>query len=68
MPSKQSTTRRPLPFFHFQVFNQEKVNGKSGPFHKYCLSCNECRCNLDASTFTNGMDGEVYCKHCYASK
>ena len=23
---------------------------------------------LDSSTFYNGEDGEVYCKHCYANK
>ena len=27
------------------------MNTKAGPFHKYCLSCNECKTNLDASTF-----------------
>ena len=36
--------------------------------HKHCLSCNECKSNLDASTFYNGFDGEVYCKYCFAVK
>ena len=36
--------------------------------HKHCLSCNECKRDLDASTFYNGFDGEVYCKYCYAVK
>ena len=36
--------------------------------HKHCLSCNECKSSLDASTFYNGFDGEVYCKYCYAVK
>ena len=33
------------------MFEQERMNTKAGPFHKYCLSCNECKTNLDASTF-----------------
>jgi len=53
---------------HGKVFEQERVNTKYGPIHKYCLSCNECKTNLDASNFVSGMDGEVYCKHCYAVK
>ena len=36
--------------------------------HKRCLSCNECKMSLDASSFYNGFDGEVYCKYCYATK
>lgn len=51
-----------------KVFEVEKIGTKGGIMHKYCLSCNECRCNLDASTFFNGFDNEVYCKHCYAVK
>ena len=41
------------------VEDAEKIVAKSGLIHKYCLSCNECRCNLDASSFFNGADGEV---------
>ena len=53
--------------FHFspsQVFEAEKIVAKSGLFHKYCLSCNECKCNLDASSFFNGTDGEVITTTC----
>jgi hypothetical protein len=51
---------------HSKVFEVEKIVTKAGMQHKHCLSCNECKANLDASTFYNGFDGEVYCKHCYA--
>jgi len=51
-----------------QVFEAEKQVTKTGVIHKYCLACNDCNCNLDASSFFNGADGEVYCKHCYAMK
>ena len=46
----------------------DKVITKAGMQHKHCLSCNECKTNLDASSFYNGFDGEVYCKYCYAVK
>ena len=42
-----------------RVFEAEKLVSKAGLIHKYCLSCNECKCNLDASSFFNGADGEV---------
>ncbi|TRY73464.1 hypothetical protein TCAL_02229 [Tigriopus californicus] len=51
-----------------KVFDAEKYFTKSGVVHKFCLSCNECKSNLDASSFFNGGDGEIYCKHCYAVK
>lgn len=51
-----------------KVFEAEKLNTKTGLIHKYCLSCNDCRTNLDASSFYNGNDGEVYCRYCYALK
>jgi len=51
-----------------QVFEAEKQVVKSGVIHKYCMTCNTCNCNLDASSFYNGHDGEIYCKHCYAVK
>ena len=41
------------------MFEAEKIVCKAGVIHKYCLSCNECKCNLDASSFFNGGDGEV---------
>merc|ERR1712045_935499 len=45
-----------------------KFGEKTELIHKYCLACNDCHCNLDASSFYNGADGEVYCKHCYAKR
>ena len=42
-----------------QVFEAEKQVTKTGVIHKYCLACNNCNCNLDASSFFNGDDGEV---------
>jgi len=51
-----------------QVFEAEKQVVKSGVIHKYCMTCNNCNCNLDSSSFYNGADGEIYCKHCYAVK
>ena len=53
---------------HSKVFEVEKIATKAGQMHKHCLSCNECKRDLDASTFYNGFDGEVYCKYCYAVK
>ncbi len=44
---------------HGKVFEAEKLVAKAGVIHKYCLSCNDCKCNLDASSFFNGADGEV---------
>ena len=44
-----------------QVFEAEKQVTKTGVIHKYCLACNDCNCNLDASSFFNGGDGEVFC-------
>ena len=55
-------------FLYQQVFEVEKIATKAGQMHKHCLSCNECKRDLDASTFYNGFDGEVYCKYCYAVK
>uniref|UniRef100_A0A0K2UFF9 LIM zinc-binding domain-containing protein n=1 Tax=Lepeophtheirus salmonis TaxID=72036 RepID=A0A0K2UFF9_LEPSM len=51
-----------------KVFETEKIATKGGWFHKFCLSCNECKANMDASSFFNGSDEEVYCRHCYAVK
>merc|ERR1719384_1293044 len=51
-----------------KVFEMDKIITKTGMMHKHCLSCNECKTNLDASSFYNGFDGEVYCKYCYAVK
>ena len=42
-----------------KVFEAEKQVVKSGVIHKYCMTCNTCNCNLDASSFYNGHDGEV---------
>ena len=42
-----------------QVFEAEKQVTKTGVIHKHCLACNVCYCNLDASSFFNGADGEV---------
>jgi hypothetical protein len=42
-----------------RVFEAEKIVCKAGLIHKYCMACNECKCNLDASSFFNGGDGEV---------
>lgn len=51
---------------HSKVFEVEKIVTKAGMMHKHCLSCNDCKTNLDASSFYNGFDGEVYCKYCFA--
>ena len=51
-----------------KVFEMDKIVTKTGMMHKHCLSCNECKTNLDVSSFHNGFDGEVYCKYCYAVK
>merc|ERR1712088_561497 len=49
-----------------QVFEAKKQVTKTGVIHKYCLACKDCNCNLDASSFFNGDDGEIYCKPCYS--
>lgn len=51
-----------------QVYEVERILTRSGPFHKTCLVCFECRRLLDASSFCDGRDGGVYCKGCYAVK
>lgn len=48
-----------------KVFEAERVTAKAGPFHKYCMSCAKCSGALDASSFLNGPDGEIHCRHCY---
>ena len=42
-----------------KVFEAEKLVAKAGLIHKYCLECRDCKCNLDASSFFNGGDGDV---------
>ena len=50
-----------------KVFSVDKVLGKSGVYHKQCLSCAGCNTKLNASNFSCGPDGEVYCRNCYLS-
>ena len=50
-----------------KVFEVERIMAKAGPYHKYCMSCAECSGTLDASTFYNGPEGEIFCRHCYAA-
>jgi len=42
-----------------KVFEMDKIVARGGLIHNFCLSCNDCKCNLDASNFFNGNDGEV---------
>lgn len=48
-----------------RVFDAEKQIAKCGSFHKKCFTCFKCKHQMDASTFINGPDDEVYCIHCY---
>ena len=50
-----------------KVFEAEKIVAKCGVYHKHCMNCSECHANLDAGFF-NGPEGEIFCKHCYASQ
>ena len=47
------------------MFEAEKQIAKGSFYHKKCFACNNCKHQLDASNFTNGPDGEVYCLYCY---
>ena len=38
---------------------------RHGLVHKQCLSCGLCKRTLNASTFCDGADDDVYCKPCY---
>jgi len=48
-----------------KVFSVDKVLGKSGVFHNQCLSCAGCNMKLNASNFSSGPDGDIYCRNCY---
>lgn len=47
------------------VYEMEKANGMSDPWHKSCCSCKLCNKKLDANSI-NRHDHEIYCKGCYA--
>ncbi|KAL4225275.1 Cysteine and glycine-rich protein 1 [Mactra antiquata] len=47
------------------VYEMEKANGMSDPWHKSCCSCKICNKKLDASGL-NRHQKEIYCKGCYA--
>ena len=48
-----------------KVFEAEKQVSKHHVYHKKCFTCIKCKHQLDASSFINGPEPEVYCVHCY---
>ena len=48
------------------VFEAEKIVTRKHFYHKGCISCLHCKASLQASTFFDAPDGDVYCKACYA--
>jgi len=50
------------------VFEAEKVVSGRHVFHRQCLSCKNCRRQLDTSSFFDATDGEIYCRGCYTEK
>lgn len=63
---KGGTSRETCPRCQGVVFEAEKIAAREHWFHVTCLSCNKCRHKLDASSFNDGPDGEVYCSGCYS--
>jgi len=46
------------------VYDAEKTNGPTGPYHNACFTCLSCGKTLSAITLAD-KDGEIYCKACY---
>ena len=51
-----------------KVFSVDKVLGRSGLYHKQCLSCGGCATKLTVTTYSSGPDGDIYCRHCYGAR
>ena len=49
-----------------KVFSVDKVLGRTGVYHKQCLSCGDCGSKLNVTNFSCGSDGDMYCRQCYA--
>lgn len=45
-------------------FQAEEVNIKNNIYHKRCLSCKNCKRNLDISILAIGPDDDIYCSIC----
>jgi hypothetical protein len=50
------------------VFEAEKIVSKHNLYHKSCLTCFQCKHPMDASSFFDASDGQVYCRGCYSTK
>ena len=46
------------------TFQAEEVNINNKVYHKKCLTCGNCKRNLDISLMGIGPDEEIYCKVC----
>ncbi|QQP39100.1 Uncharacterized protein FKW44_019874, partial [Caligus rogercresseyi] len=44
----------------------EKMNAKTGSYHRKCFNCIKCKRALDIQLYSHGPDDEIYCKNCYA--
>ena len=51
-----------------KVFSVDKVLGRTGVYHKQCLSCGGCATKLSVTSYNCASDGDIYCKHCYQQK
>ena len=50
-----------------KVFMVDRVLAGNGVYHKYCLSCNNCKTALNQSNIIAGPVSKIYCKNCYDS-
>ena len=47
------------------LLQAEEVNINNKVYHKKCLTCGNCKGNLDMSGLAVGPDDDIYCKVCY---
>jgi len=50
------------------VYMAEQVFSKGRAWHRYCFKCKACTKQLDSVLATDGPDGDVYCRGCYAKR
>ena len=58
--------RKEVPKLSFtHLLQAEEVNINNKVYHKKCLTCGNCKRNLDISILAIGPDDDIYCKVCY---
>ena len=50
------------------MFANERVPTSGKNYHKKCASCATCEKKIGTKDISNGKDGDIYCKSCYARK